>query len=103
MSTRRYEVLLPLQVHTETATYEQHDIFEHEFTAEEETANVNSGLLAIVPRTYRVIGGSEVHGTQPGGEFEAALPMGNEALLLEGGHIELVEQPATKTTKKKEK
>ena len=88
---RRYKVLLPLQVHTEDATYEQDDIFEHSFTEEEETANTNSGLLEIVPVRYRVIGGSFVHDTAPGDEFEAALPMGQESLLIEGGHIERVE------------
>lgn len=97
--SNRYRVLLPLTVHTTDASYGQHDEFEHEFTEEEETANVKSGLLAIVPQRYRVIGGSVVHDTAPGGEFEMALPMGNEALLIEGGHIERVDKPA----KKKEK
>jgi hypothetical protein len=92
----RYRVLLPLQVHTADASYTQGEEFEHEFTEEEETANLASGLLEIVPRKYKVIGGSEVHETQPGEEFERALPLGQEALLIEGGHIERVEKPAKK-------
>jgi hypothetical protein len=55
-----------------------------------------------VPVTYRVIGGSVVHGTEPGEEFDAAIPIGNEAQLIQGGHIERVHKPAP-TTKKKEK
>jgi hypothetical protein len=97
---RRYRVLLPLKVQPrEGGSYEQHDEFDSDFTQDEETENVRSGLLAIVPSRYRVIGGSVVHDTPPGGEFAAALPMGNEALLIEGGHIERVDKPAT--TKKK--
>lgn len=99
---RRYRVLLPLQVQPrEGGSYEQHEEFDSTFTEDEETENVRSGLLAIVPVTYRVTGGSYVHETAPGEEFDAALPMGNEAQLIEGGHIERVEKPAT--TKKKQK
>jgi hypothetical protein len=97
---RRYRVLLPLNVQPrEGGSYTQHEEFESAFTQDEETENVRSGLLEIVPVRYRVIGGSTVHDTEPGGEFAAALPMGNEALLIEGGHIERVDKPA----KKKEK
>lgn len=97
---RRYRVLLPLQVQPrEGGSYEQHDEFETEFTQDEETENVRSGLIEIVPVRYRVIGGSYVHDTAPGDEFEAALPMGNEALLVEGGHIERVAKPAQKKGK----
>jgi hypothetical protein len=91
---RRYRVLLPLKVQPrEGGSYEQHDEFDCTFTEDEETENVRSGLLAIVPVTYKVIGGSYVYETEPGGEFEMALPMGNEAQLIEGGHIERVETP----------
>jgi hypothetical protein len=58
--SRRYRVLLPLLVHTRDGSYGQHEEFDHEFTAEDEAENVRSGLLAIVPQRYRVIGGSDV-------------------------------------------
>lgn len=97
---RRYKVLLPLTVQPrEGGSYKQNEEFDADFTPEEETANVHSGLLEIVPVTYKVIGGSDVYETPPGEEFEAALPMGNEALLIEGGHIERVEKPAKKKGK----
>jgi hypothetical protein len=99
----RYRVLLPLTVHTEDAAYTQGDEFEHEFTVEDEAANLASGLLELLPRKYKVIGGSEVYETPPGEEFEAALPLGQEALLIEGGHIERVEKPAKKSKKKEAK
>lgn len=85
-----YRVLLPLLVHTQDASYGQFEEFEHEFTEDEETANVASGLLAIVPRRYRVTGGSDVYETPPGGEFNRALPQGIEKLLVTGGFIERV-------------
>jgi hypothetical protein len=88
---RRYKVLLPLLVHTEDASYGQGEEFEHEFSEEDELANVQSGLLELVPSTYKVVGGSEVDGTAPGEEFEAAMLQGREALLIAGGHIERVE------------
>jgi hypothetical protein len=97
--SNRYRVLLPLMVHTSDASYTQDDVFEHTFTEDEETENVRSGLLEIVPRTYKVIGGSEVFETPPGEEFERALPLGIEALLVEGGHIERVEKPAKRKDK----
>ena len=106
---RRYRVLLPLTVQPrEGGTYAQHDEFDSDLTEDEETENTRSGLLAIVPVTYKVIGGSVVHGTEPGEEFDMGLPMGNEAQLIEGGHIERVERPEPEKAvkpalKKKEK
>ena len=88
----RYRVLLPLLVHTDDGSYGQFDEFETDFSEEDERTNVESGLLAIVPQTYKVVGDSVVHDTQPGDTFEKALPVGVEALLVAGGHIERVEQ-----------
>lgn len=101
---RKYKNLLPLLVHTEAGSYKQGETFEKDFTAEDELENVNSGLLEIVPQTYKVVGESRVHGTEPGEEFTAALLLGNEQALVEGGHIELVpeEKPKAKRTRKKE-
>jgi hypothetical protein len=87
----RYKVLLPLTVHTADASYAQGEEFDQEFSVEDEAANLASGLLELLPNTYRVIGGSEVHGTKPGGTFTMAIPLGQEALLIEGGHIERVD------------
>ena len=94
----RYRVLLPLTVHTEDGAYTQGETFEKDFSEDEEAANLQSGLLEIVPIEYKVVGSSIVHGTLPGGTFTAALRVGEEALLVSGGHIErLVEQSKAKT------
>ena len=98
----RYRVLLPLMVHTEDGSYTQFEEFEKDFTPDEEQANVNSGLLAIVPRKYRVLVG-EWNGVKADAEdptVEAALLIENEAALLQGGHIERVEEPAPKKQQK---
>lgn len=76
--------------------------FEHEFAEADEAANLASGLLEIVPRDYKIVGGSHVFETPPGETITRAIPQGQEALLIEGGHIERVEKPAKKATKKKE-
>jgi hypothetical protein len=97
---RRYRVLLPLAVQPrEGGSYGQHEEFDTDLTEDEETENVRSGLLEIVPVLYRVTGGSVVHDTEPGGEFYASLPIGNEAQLVQGGHIERVEKPAKRKDK----
>lgn len=74
--------------------------FEHEFATPTEEADwVNSGLLEIVPSTYRVLTDTAVHGvkgTDKDPTFEAALPMETEAALIAGGHIERVRKPSTK-------
>lgn len=93
---RRYRVLLPLTVHTADGSYIQGEEFEKEFTEEEETANLDSGLLELVPCKYRVVGGSTVFDTDPGGTFEDAMRLGQEALLVAGGHIERVRSHAKK-------
>lgn len=98
--SNRYKVLLPLVVHTKDDSYKQGEEFDNDFTPEEETANVKSGLLEIVPQKYEVVGGSRVYETDPGGTFEAALPIGQEALLVDGGHIKRVKTKETKTKKK---
>jgi hypothetical protein len=75
---RRYRVLLPVQVQPrEGGSYSQHEEFDTAFTEDEETANVSSGLLAIVPQRYKVVGGSDVWETPTGEEFERALSLGD--------------------------
>ena len=99
----RYRNRLPLLVHTKEGSYAQGEEFDKDFTEGEEADNLQSGLLEIVPREYKVVGGSNVHGANPGESFTAALRVGEEAMLVEGGHIERVEKPAPKSkTKKKE-
>jgi hypothetical protein len=93
----RYRVMLPLLVDGE---YAQGDEFEKELTPEEEAANLASGLLEIVPAHYKVVGQSRVFDTAPGEEFDAAIPLGQEQLLIQGGHIEKVEPQAPKTPRK---
>jgi hypothetical protein len=94
-----YKVLLPLLVNGE---HGQGDVFEYEFPSPpEEDAAIDTGLLEIVPRKYKVVGQSRVFDTAPGDEFEKALRMGQEAALFAGGHIERVE--TKKATPKKEK
>ena len=98
----RYRVLLPLTVHTGDGSYTQGEEFEKDFTAEDEAENLASGLLELVPRKYKVVGGSRVHDTDPGEEFEAAIPLGEEELLIAGGHIERIQPAPPKTRKAKE-
>jgi len=97
----KYKLLLPVRLGYpgHDKDYEQGDEFEVELSPEDERANVESGLLEIVPQRYKVVGGSVVYDTKPGDEFEAALYLENEAILVQGGHIERV-KPAPK---KKEK
>lgn len=93
----RYKVLLPVLIDGE---YGQGDEFEKELTPEDEAANVASGLLAIVPQKYKVVGGSKVFETNPGDVFTRALSLGEEAALVAGGHIERVAAEATKRPQK---
>lgn len=95
--SRKYRVLLPLLVNGE---HGQYDEFEHEFTPEDEYANVTSGLLEVVPREYRVVAeDTTVYDTPTGQTFKAGLLIEQEAALIGGGHIELVEE--TKPVQKK--
>lgn len=84
---------LPFAVQTTDGSYGPGDEFDHEFSEEDEAANLASGLLEIVPRSYKVIGDSVVHDTEPGETFERGLTIGVEGLLFAGGHIERVDVP----------
>lgn len=105
----RYRVLLPVRLAprefqpTEpgepSPSWKQGDEFDHELSVEDEAANLASGLIEIVPRLYRVVGTSEVLGhvaSDP--PFEAAIPKGQEELLL-GYHIERVDSKPTAKSK----
>ncbi len=100
---RRYRVLLPILVDGE---HGQGDEFSKDLSEEEETESLKSGLLEIVPATYRVVGESRVFETDPGDTFMAALTVGRERILVDGGFIEPVpaeaaESPKPKNSKKK--
>ena len=98
--SRKYKNLLPLLINNEAG---QGDVFEADLTADEEADNVKSGLIEIVPRTYKVLGDSDVYETKQGETFEKALTLGEEALLIDGGFVELVadkpEPPKKKAAK----
>lgn len=55
--------------------------------------------LAPVPeadegeKTYEVVADRRVHDTDPGGQFTADLKPEQEALLIESGHIKIIETP----------
>jgi len=101
-----YRVLLPLQVDTrEGGSFRQGDEFETAFSSEEESANIANGLLEILPTRWKVIGTQRVAETDPGDEFEAVMTLGQQQLLIDGGHIERVEPPppAAKTRSRKKK
>ena len=66
------------------------DVFERDFTPAEEKDWLASGLLELVPRTYRALLNNYAAAKQ-GETFEAAYLVENEAALIQGGHIERVD------------
>ena len=77
-------------------------VFERDFSPAEEQDWLGSGLLEIVPRTYRVLSNNYEAGKQ-GALVELALLKEQEQALISGGHIERVDKPAAKAADKKEK
>jgi hypothetical protein len=65
--------------------------FTVDLAPEDELANLESGLLALVPNRYRVIGEAPVDGHEPGEEFEAAIPKARERQLA--GNLERLDPP----------
>ena len=63
-------------------------VFEADFSPSEEKDWLDSGLLELVPRQYKVL--SDNYAVPRGETFEAALLVENEAALISGGHIERV-------------
>lgn len=114
MATQRYRVIstphgwpdsLPfrLGVPGGTEDYGVGEVFEHEFdSVDDELANLESGLLEIVPRKYKVVGDTAIYETPPDGEFEAALNKFEEAHLIDAGHIARADSTPT-TAKRKPK
>ncbi len=73
-------------------------VFERDFTVTEEKDWIDSGLVELVPRTYRVLSNNYSAAAQ-GQTFEGVFLIENEAALIQGGHIERVDKPATKQKK----
>jgi hypothetical protein len=69
-------------------------VFECDFTPAEERDRLDSGLLELVPRTYRVLSNNYAAGAQ-GDLVDLALLVEHESALVQGGHIERVDKPAT--------
>jgi hypothetical protein len=90
--TNTYRALSPQAV----AAYSD-GVFEREFSPSEEQDALNSGLLELVPRKYRVLSNNYAAGKQ-GDVVELALLKENEAALVFGGHLERVDdKPVEKT------
>jgi len=69
---------------------------ELDLTAIEEADQIGAGHLEIVPRTYRVLSNNFAAGEQ-GSDVDLAMPVEQEAALIQGGHIERVgAKPAKK-------
>ena len=69
------------------------DVFERQFTVEDERDLVAAGHIVIVPRMYRCL----VDNFDAAGQdevFTGAYPIENEAALVSGGVIERVDAPA---------
>lgn len=79
------------------AAYEE-GVFERDFTPSEEQDVLGSGLLELVPRKYKVLSNNFEAGKQ-GDTIEAAYLVEHEQALVQGGHIERldeVKKPAAK-------
>jgi hypothetical protein len=68
-------------------------VFERAFSPSEEKDWLDSGLLELVPRKYKVVSNNYSGGAQ-GSEIEAALLVEIEAALVQGGHLKRVEPVA---------
>lgn len=73
-------------------------VFEADLSVVEERDLVSAGHIAIEPRAYQVLSDNYVAGKQ-GATVSLALPVEQEAALIQGGHIERVVRPSS--TKKK--
>jgi hypothetical protein len=74
--------------------------FEAEFTPADERDQLDAGHLEIVPRPYKVLSNNFSAGKQDD-TVDLALPVEQEAALIQGGHIERVDKPESKPTSRK--
>lgn len=66
------------------------DVFDGDFTVTDEKDHIDGGHLEIVPRKYTVLSDNFSGGPQ-GGEYMGALRKEIEAALIQGGHIQRVD------------
>ncbi len=67
-------------------------VSELDLSPSEEQDALNGGHLEIVPRKYRVLSDNYTAGAQ-GEVVELALLKENDAALIQGGHLERVDEP----------
>jgi hypothetical protein len=84
---------LPISERAKTLLGE--NVVDLDLTATEEKDQLDAGHLQIVPRAYKVLS-NNFSAAEQGKSFEAAYPVETEAALIQGGHIERVEKPASK-------
>lgn len=92
--TNTYRALTPAAV----AAYDE-GVFDRDFTPVEERDALNSGLIELVPRKYRVLSNNFAAGEQDS-VIEAAYLVEIEHALIQGGHIERVAASKGGSTKK---
>jgi len=80
-----------------TAAYSE-GVFEGDFTPDEEKDVLASGLLELVPRTYRVLSNNYEAG-KADDLVELALLKEHEQALIQGGHLERVDEVKPKAKK----
>jgi len=93
----RYRALTP---HAE-AVYAP-GVFELDLSPSDEADRLASGLIELVPRTYRVLSRNFADGAQ-GETIEAAYVVEIEAAHIAGGHLERVDEPVDAEPPKKPK
>lgn len=91
--TNTYRALTPGAV----AVYDD-GVFERDFTPVEEQDALTSGLIELVPRKYRVLSNNFAAGEQDS-EIEASFLVEIEQALIQGGHIERVDEVKPKAKK----
>ena len=74
-------------------------VFDADFEAAEEKDHLDSGLLELVPRKYKVLS-NNFSGGLMGGEYRAGLLKDIEAALIQGGHLQRDDAPAAKKAAK---
>lgn len=76
------------------------EVFDAEFTSDEERVHLERGVLEIAPRPYRVTSDIYTVNGAPvaaGEVVELALPVDIETALVNGGHLERVRRDAHPT------
>jgi hypothetical protein len=74
--------------------------FAADLSAVDEADALSAGHLEIVPRAYKVLTNNFAGGEQ-GETVDLSLRVEEEAALIQGGHLERVDEPASKPTSRK--